>query len=234
MAGYIRRATQDSRLPPGVGRRRLTLGVDGNGRTVSLAVRGRNVLIAGDTKSGKSWVTGLICEQLIQQQYSISIIDPEGDYSGLEALPGVIRIGGTSTGPTPRDIRTALRYPDVNVVIDLSQMPHVEKWNYAGLLLAGIDESRRSHGIPHRVVVDEAHDLLPDCVAQLDCQLAGYTLVTYKPSRLHPDLLRAAEAVVVTRLSDLGTFGAWCLLSTDTTIWLRMPSSKSGKPRFCR
>jgi hypothetical protein len=182
---------------------------------VSLAVRGLNVLIAGDAKSGKSWVTGLICEQLIQLRYSVCVIDPEGDYSGLETLPGVIRIGGTSVGPTPHDLRTALRYPDVNVVIDLSQMRDADKWSYAGSLLAGITEIRRRYGIPHRIVVDEAHYLLHDshALAQLDVTLGGYALVTYQPSRLHPDLRRAVEAVVVTRLTDareLSALGSWC------------------------
>jgi hydroxymethylpyrimidine pyrophosphatase-like HAD family hydrolase len=149
VAGFIRRAAIDALLAPErVGHRRLTLGVDGNGRTVSLAVRGRNVLVAGDSQSGKSWVTGLICEQLIQQRYSVCVIDPEGDYSGLEVLPGVIRIGGTSAGPTPHDLRTALRYPDVNVVIDLSQMHPIEKWSYVESLLAGISKFRERYGIP--------------------------------------------------------------------------------------
>ena len=35
------------------------------GREFSLAVRGRNILVTGDAKSGKSWVAGLLCEQLI-------------------------------------------------------------------------------------------------------------------------------------------------------------------------
>jgi len=216
VAGFIRRAAEDPRLAPErVGHRRLILGTNGQGEPVSLAVRGLNVLITGDAKSGKSWVTGLICEQLIQLRYSVCVIDPEGDYSGLETLPGVIRIGGTSVGPTPHDLRTALRYPDVNVVIDLSQMHDADKWSYAGSLLAGITEIRRRYGIPHRIVVDEAHYLLHDshALAQLDITLGGYALVTYQPSRLHPDLRRAVEAVVVTRLTDaqeLSALGPWC------------------------
>lgn len=32
---------------------------------LTVAVRGRNVLMAGDSKSGKEWIAGLLCEQLI-------------------------------------------------------------------------------------------------------------------------------------------------------------------------
>lgn len=63
VAWFIRRAALDTRIAPErVGRRRLILGADSDGRPFSLSVRGRNVLIVGDPKSGKSWVAGLICE----------------------------------------------------------------------------------------------------------------------------------------------------------------------------
>jgi hypothetical protein len=74
-----------------------------------------------------------------------------------------------------RELRTALRYPDVNVFVDLSQMRHVEKWSYVRSLLAGINEIRRRHGVPHRILVDEAHYLLHDAqlLAHIDLELAG-------------------------------------------------------------
>ena len=40
-------------------------------------------------KSGKSWVTGLLCEQMILHGYSLCILDSEGDYASLDALPGI-------------------------------------------------------------------------------------------------------------------------------------------------
>jgi adenylylsulfate kinase-like enzyme len=57
-------------------------------------VRGRNVLIVGDSHSGKSWAAGLLCEQLILQRYSVCVIDPKGDHRGLDVLPGVVTLGG--------------------------------------------------------------------------------------------------------------------------------------------
>jgi hypothetical protein len=44
--------------------------------------------VAGDSRSGKSWVTGLLCEQLILYGYCLCLVDPEGDSTSLEALPG--------------------------------------------------------------------------------------------------------------------------------------------------
>ena len=65
VADYIRRVLQQPRLSTGqMGRRRLVLGRQRNGDEVSLAVRGRTILIAGEPGTGKSWLAGLICEQL--------------------------------------------------------------------------------------------------------------------------------------------------------------------------
>ena len=75
------RSLGESRSLPVVprARRRLHVGYTPDGRDFSLAVRGRNILVAGDAKSGKSWAAGLLCEQLILHGYSVCIIDPEGD-----------------------------------------------------------------------------------------------------------------------------------------------------------
>ncbi len=112
---------------PARARRRLLLGHTEDGREFSLGVSGRNVLVAGDAKSGKSWVAGLLCEQLILHGYCVCILDPEGDYRSLEALPGVSVLGGEDPPPTPRELLRALRYPDRSVVIDLSHLPQDEK-----------------------------------------------------------------------------------------------------------
>src|SRR5215470_11922603 len=70
VAAYIRRATAQARLPIAKGQRhQLTLGRDDNGRAVTTNVSGANVLIVGGSQSGKSWVTGLVCEQLAIQDY---------------------------------------------------------------------------------------------------------------------------------------------------------------------
>ena len=80
----------------------MSLELQSDGHVLTLALRGRNAIIAGDAQSGKSWVTGLACEQLILQGYSVCVIDPEGDYRTLESLPGVIVFGGDDPPPSFR------------------------------------------------------------------------------------------------------------------------------------
>ena len=205
VARFISGAVERRRLPvPSRARRRVFLGHTEDGRELSLAVRGRNVLIAGDTKSGKSWLAGLFCEQLILHGYCVCVIDAEGDYRTLEALPGVSLLGGDDPPPTPRELARALRYPDRSVVIDLSSVPHDTKIDYIRSTLPALNVMRRRTGLPHRIVVDEAHYFLHDAVADrlLDLDFNGYTIVTYSASQLPAEFIAATEVILVTCMSN--------------------------------
>ncbi len=216
------------RLPqPVKARRHLRLGYTEDGKELALAVRGRNVLIAGDARSGKSWVAGLLCEQLILHGYCVCVLDPEGDYRSLEALPGVTVLGGEDEPPTPRELLRALRYPDRSVVIDLSHLPQDDKIDYIRATLPSLNEIRRRTGLPHHILLDEAHYFLHDAAAHqlLDLERNGYTVATYRASRLPPELLAATEVMIVTCESNplevdaLWKACRWCT-HVDSRSWL--------------
>ena len=205
LAPYIRQASKTMRLPPDrVGRDKIVLGVTESGEPLGFAIRGRNVLIAGDPRSGKSWATGLFCEQLMLHDYCTCVIDPEGDYEQLEALPRVLAWGGGDPLPSLPDLARMLRHPDMSVVINLSHVQYKEKVDYLKALLPMLASLRRSTGLPHRIVVDEAHYFLNESNVRdlLDLDLGAYTLVTYRPSDLHADVRRAMEVICCTRISD--------------------------------
>jgi hydroxymethylpyrimidine pyrophosphatase-like HAD family hydrolase len=205
VGAFIKTLASERRMPaPERARRRLRLGYSSDGHEFSLAVRGRNVLIAGDAKTGKSWVAGLLCEQLILLGLCVCVIDPEGDYRSLEALPGVTVLGGDDPPPTPRELARALRYPDRSVVIDLSHLPQDDKIEYIRAVLPTLNGLRRQSGFPHRIVVDEAHYFLHDADALnlLDLEGNGHTFITYWASRLPAPLIDAADVLIVTRESN--------------------------------
>jgi hydroxymethylpyrimidine pyrophosphatase-like HAD family hydrolase len=205
VADYIRHITAHTRLPAESGKRhQLMLGTTGDGKALKLAVRGRTVLICGDTKTGKSWVAGLLCEELILQRYSVCVIDPEGDYAALEALPGVIVLGKDERPPRLGEVVHLLRHHDTSVVVDLSTIDYETKSQFIASLLARLAQLRRETGLPHRIVVDEAHYFLhgTDVLRLLDLDLAGYTLVTYRVSQLRKEVLTASACVIVMRLTD--------------------------------
>ena len=208
---FIRSVATSGRVPmPVRARRRLLIGHTEDDREFSLGVRGRNVLIIGETNSGKSWLAGLLCERLILHGYSLCVIDPEGDYRTLDALPGVTVLGGEEPPPPPRALLHALRYPDRSVVIDLSCLEHQAKVEYIHSVLPALNVMRRRTGTPHRIVVDEGHYFLRDAIDRrlLDLDFNGYTVVTYWPSQLPPELVAATEVILVTRESNLGEIEA--------------------------
>ena len=231
IAHYIRSLMASNQMPlPVKARRYLRLGHTEDGREFSLAVKGRNVLVAGDAKSGKSWIAGLLCEQLILHGYCVCVLDPEGDYRSLEALPGVTVLGGEDPPPTPRELLRALRYPDRSVVIDLSRLPQDEKIAYIRAALPAINHMRRRTGLPHRIVVDEAHYFLHDAAGEqlLDLDRNGYTVVTYCATRLPPKLLAATEVMIVTCESNDDEIKALygrcqpCQTRMDLPAWRRL------------
>jgi hypothetical protein len=226
------RACAESRILPILprARRRLHFGHTPDGQEFSLAVKGRNILVAGDAKSGKSWAAGLLCEQLILHGYSVCIIDPEGDYRSLEALPGVTAIGGEGPPPTPRQLVRALRYPDRSVILDLSHMPQSEKIDYIKSVLPAVNVLRRRTGLPHRILLDEAHYFLhdPDADQLLDFALNGYLVVSYCASRLPKPLLDASEVIIVTCESNPQEIEALrkrcaCCPTSDAAAWSKLP-----------
>lgn len=230
-AAYIRALAAADHLPfPARARRYLRLGHTEDGREFSLAVKGRNVLVAGDAKSGKSWIAGLLCEQLILHGYCVCVLDPEGDYRSLEALPGVTILGGEDPPPTPRELLRALRYPDRSVVIDLSRLPQDEKIAYIRAALPAVNHMRRRTGLPHRILLDEAHYFLHDAEAQhlLDLERNGYTVVTFCASKLPPGLLAATEVMISTCESNHEELDALyrrcqtCQTRVDSAAWRKL------------
>jgi hypothetical protein len=114
----------------------------------------------------------------------------------------------------------------VSVVIDLSHAAHQTKVEYLRTVLPALAMLRRHAGLPHRIVVDEAHYFLHGESARLlDLDLNGYTLVSYRASRLPATVLSASQAVIVTRESDphevrsLFTLCGACQGQRDESEW---------------
>jgi hypothetical protein len=224
VAAYIREVTAHIKLPPHRAHsRRIILGHGADGKVVEAAIHGRNILIAGDPRSGKSWITGLFCEQLILLGYCLCVIDPEGDYTTLGSLPGVVLFGGDDSPPRFSDVARALRHPDVSIVIDLSAIDHADKLSYVGELLPMLASLRRSVGLPHWIVVDEAHYFLHQPNERcIDFELAGYVMTTYQPSQLHPELLKAIESIIVTPMTnpvEVHALATLCGAETTEAEW---------------
>ena len=61
----------------------IVLGTDPTGGLVVLPASQVNILVRGPSGSGKSYVAGLLAEELIGLGYDMLVFDPEGDYTTL-------------------------------------------------------------------------------------------------------------------------------------------------------
>ncbi len=204
VADYIEKVSTDIRMQTeSTSHRKVVLEEIEGQAPFEMLIRSRNVLIAGDSKSGKSWLAGMFVEQQILQGYTIYAFDPEGDYSSLASLPNTIVLGGGRLLPYGDDLKMLLQQ-GISVVLNLSHLSHNEKCAYVKQHLPLVADYRRERGFPHRIMLDECHYFLGGSLGQrlLDFELDGYTLVTYRPSQLPVDVLKAVNVVAVTRLAE--------------------------------
>lgn len=192
--------------------REIPLGEDESGTPVSIpgsTLAGRNLGVFGDSNSGKSWVTGLLAEGMHFAGYQVFLIDPEGDFRGLRALPGMVAFeGNLRTLPSPALVTSLLEFVTVSVVLDLSAYPVVHRDEYVADLLRGLRALKERKFRPHWIVLEEAQHFLPPSGNALSATLlpmlagGGWAFISYRPDRLAGPVLEALDHVLLTRLSE--------------------------------
>jgi hydroxymethylpyrimidine pyrophosphatase-like HAD family hydrolase/energy-coupling factor transporter ATP-binding protein EcfA2 len=192
-------------------RHALLLGKDGNGSNISLPPYGGNVLIAGPSGSGKSTISKSFLERLQEHRYQFCIIDPEGDYDGLD---GAVTIGTSKRGPTLEEILPLLKSADANVVINLIGLPLADRPPFFMGLLPRLQAMRGQCGRPHWIIVDEAHHLLPTAwqpaLSALPQQPDRMVFITVHPEQITTAALNAATTVVAVGPEPEKTIANFC------------------------
>lgn len=183
-------------------RQRIILGVDEAGRPMSLPGSGTNVMISGDPRSGKSWLAGLIAERLVERSYRVCIIDPEGDYPPLGQRPGVLTLGTDLPLPEPSRLPSVLRDVPLSLVLNLVALSAADKQRWVELALPCLEAARTVSGVPHWIVIDEAHYFLHERSAgarAFETRAGSYLFVTYRPSLVASVVHESIRTHLVTR-----------------------------------
>lgn len=177
-----------------------------DGAVVSVAPYGLNILVAGPSGSGKSTVAAGIVERLIQQEYQLCIVDPEGDYG---SLPDVISIGNQNHAVTANEVLTLLEDPKVTLNVNLLGIPLADRPEFFGQLFPNLQAARTRTGRPHWIVLDEAHHMLPGDWGHLDRALPqslGETLlVTVHPNHIACSVLSLVDLMIAVGPSSEST-----------------------------
>ncbi len=205
IAGWIRRITATGTIHTAPsGRRRIVVGRHEDGSLATIPARGQNILIAGGVSSGKSSLAGLLCERWLSLRYTLCLFDAEGDYGELESLPGVLLLGADGRLPEVQDLVRVMRHADVSVVVDLVRQPLEEKRRFVRSALPALFAMRRDSGLPHRVVLDEAHYFLcpGSCAVMAATPDTGLLAVSYRVRELDSRVLQSMGTVMSTRDTD--------------------------------
>lgn len=165
---------------------RVELGVGSDGEPVTLPASRINLLIAGGSGSGKSWAAGFLAERLIDLGYTVCIFDLEGDHGPLGRLHNVVLVGGREALPAPAQLARIIQRGFGSVIVDLSLSVR-SRDAYISETLAALQKVRTEAGVPHWIIVEEAHGPLggagPDGRG-LDREHKGFCFVTFRPKDL--------------------------------------------------
>lgn len=188
----------------------LELG-EADGKVVTLPAFGSTVLVCGPSGSGKSSLVTRVVEALIEREYQFCLVDPEGDYEGLE---GAIPLGGPGRLPDEEDILRLLKDPADNAIADLTGMPIAERPSFFLSLLPRLLQMRALRARPHWLVLDEAHHLMPsDWKPTNDAlpeNLINTLLITVHPDLLSRSVLAQIDILIAVGSDAWGTIGQFC------------------------
>lgn len=201
VASYIRKILHPGAVIPTPGRRAVLLGKDSQGFDVTLPSSGTNVVVSGDPRSGKSWIAGLLAEQLVEKGYRVCIVDPEGDYAPTSERRKVVAFGHEAPLLSPAAAAKLLGGEELSVVLTLANLTLEQQVSYFDQLLARLQPLRERTGCPHWIIVDEAQYFFrahSPCLKYLGSPTGTFCLVTYRPSLLAGEVYGATGAHILT------------------------------------
>jgi HAD superfamily hydrolase (TIGR01484 family) len=214
-------ATDLERLEGKIERHLVLIGTRADtGEEVRVPPYGRNLLIAGPSGSGKSTLTAAVVERLIDQEYQVLIVDPEGDYSTLQE---VVCLGNQKRAPEVSEILSILEDPTINLSINLLGLPLDDRPYFLGQLIPGLQALRARTGRPHWIVLDEAHHMLPQewghVSSTFPYKLGETILVTVHPDHVAPPVLAPMDVVFAVGASPQETLSRFATAAGKQLRW---------------
>lgn len=208
----------------------LAIGRRDDGTLATIPPYGLNVLVAGPSGSGKSTVAAGIVERLIEQEYQLCIVDPEGDYG---SLPHVVTIGSQCHAVTVSEVLTLLESPQVNLNVNLLGITLPDRPAFFGELFPSLQAFRTRAGRPHWIVLDEAHHMLPPGWAHvgraLPRSLGETLLVTVHPNRLPALVLTLVDVMIAVGPSPRRTIQRFSEAIGQALAWPEGLDEEPGK-----
>jgi len=198
----------------------ILLGKRTDGSAVQLSPYGHNMLIAGPSGCGKSTLAAGIIERLIDKDYQVCIIDPEGDYGTLR---DVVALGNQWRAPNVNEVLSILEDPKINLSVNMLGIPLDGRPDFFAQLIPNLQAMRARTGRPHWLIVDEAHHMLPNtwghATSVLPQRLSETLLVTVHPDHVAPAILAPIDVVVAIGDTPEQTLEEFSRTTEQTIVW---------------
>ncbi|WP_018174178.1 MULTISPECIES: HAD family hydrolase [unclassified Thioalkalivibrio] len=198
----------------------IPLGTAADGRLINLSPFGHNMLVAGPSSSGKSTFAAGIIERLIEKDFQVCIVDPEGDYG---TLADVVALGNQWRAPAVTEILSILEDPKINLSINLLGIPLGDRPQFFAQLIPNLQAMRARTGRPHWLVLDEAHHMLPDTWGHtgsaLPKRVGESALVTVHPEHVASEILAPVDIVIAIGSSPEETLAKFGRATGRTVPW---------------
>ena len=196
------------------------LGIRDDGAAVYLPPYGHNLLVAGPSGCGKSTLTAGIIERLIDKDYQVCVVDPEGDYGTLRKL---VALGNQWRAPSVSEVLAILDDPKINLSVNLLGIPLDDRPAFFAQLIPTLQAMRARTGRPHWLVLDEAHHMLPatwgHTASVLPLRLQETILVTVHPDHVAPAVLAPIDIVVAIGRSPQQTLEKFARAAGQKLAW---------------
>jgi HAD superfamily hydrolase (TIGR01484 family) len=191
-------------------RHRIVLGESLDGQEIAIPAQRSSLLVTGGSGSGKSTLTGVLIERLIEDERTVCVIDPEGDYAPLAEIDTVIVMGGANDKPlpSPDELAQLVTMPKANLVLNLHALTLAEKTDYVATVLGTLKRIHAEKGKPNWLVIDEAHHVLPSEESIVSDVLPtadeGLCLITYDAALMAPTALQMVKSIATRSNKELG------------------------------
>lgn len=194
---------------------------------------GVNTLLAGKSGGGKTTLATGVLERLVEQDYQVCILDPEGDYDQLE---GTVVLGSRQAVPQIDEILQVLENPEVHVVVNLLGISWDERPPSFQNFFPRLQEMRARYGRPHWLLVDETHHLLPalwkPAALTLPEKSGGMVLVTVHPKEVMPSALASVDLVLAVGEAAGDTIRAFAEAAGRKLPKLKQKSLQTGQALY--
>ena len=169
-----------------------------------------SVLLAGVSGGGKSTLTLGLMERLAEGGFQYCVIDPEGDYEGIDSAVG---IGGAHDIPTAEKVSELLRKTGTSATVNLLGVKPADRPAFFAGLLPELLKLRTRIGRPHFIIVDEAHHVLPaaiDAAGLVPSNSRGLMFITTRIEALAAHTLACVDRVLAVGAEPHGVLAGFC------------------------